>query len=375
MKARVVTGLIISAILVFANGATAESPSVLIEKGIYAEDTAGDLDAAIEIYSRIIADDNAKRQYVAKAQYRLGTCYLKQGKQAEAIEAFKRVIKIYPNQRQAFSDARSELAKLSDFAQGPPIVLSTTPAVASDMVSSELDKLTVTFDQPMLNNSWSWTGGGDTYPEITEKPYYDDTRMTCTLPVKLKPGTHYVIGINSPSYRNFKSQNKESAQPYLFVFGTRTDDGKPAVIPDYILAKAEQINSKVPKIKPKRPKVQSTVPEAFANNVSPDLKEITVTFDQAMVDGSWSWTGGGDTYPKTTSKPFYDKGRTTCTLPVKLEPGKVYWIGINSPSYQNFRGANGRSAQRYVILFATSDKNGNPTTIPADMLGSAKAIN
>ena len=124
------------------------------------------------------------------------------------------------------------------------------------------------------------------------------------------------------------------------------------------------------------PYVTSTEPQAYANDVTPSLDKITVTFDQAMKDNSWSWTGGGETYPKTTGQPSYDPNRTTCSLPVKLEPGKVYWVGINSPIYWNFKSAeHGAPAKRYVILFATTDLTGTPTTIPDDLLAKAKEIN
>ena len=50
------------------------------------------------------------------------------------------------------------------------------------------------------------------------------------------------------------------------------------------------------------PVVTSTNPQAYANDVMPSLEIITVTFDQPMKDKSWSWTGGGETYPTTTGQ-------------------------------------------------------------------------
>ena len=124
------------------------------------------------------------------------------------------------------------------------------------------------------------------------------------------------------------------------------------------------------------PFVISTNPQAYANDVAPSLGEITVTFDQKMKDNSWSWTGGGETYPETTGQPSYDQNRTICSLPVKLEPGKVYWVGIYGPFYYNFKSANcGAPANRYVILFATMDLSGKPTAIPDDLLAKANEIN
>jgi|GEM_PF-7053940 len=123
------------------------------------------------------------------------------------------------------------------------------------------------------------------------------------------------------------------------------------------------------------PRILHTNPDAFANDVSPSLDKITVTFDRAMMDQSWSWTGGGDTYPQTTGRPFYDDSRTTCTLPVKLEAGKVYWVGINSPSHRNFKTPDRTAANWYIILFATAGADGSPTPLPPDRLRRARQIN
>jgi beta-lactamase regulating signal transducer with metallopeptidase domain/tetratricopeptide (TPR) repeat protein len=139
-------------------------------------------------------------------------------------------------------------------------------------------------------------------------------------------------------------------------------------------ADVEKSMSKTP-VRSTMPRVVRTRPAAFADDVSPQLSKITVTFDRPMMDQSWSWTGGGQTYPETPGKPRYNASRKICSLPVELEAGKVYWVGINSPSYQNFKSADGIAAKRYVILFATKGADGKPTPIPEDMLAKAKGIN
>lgn len=123
------------------------------------------------------------------------------------------------------------------------------------------------------------------------------------------------------------------------------------------------------------PLVVSTSPEAYDDGVSPDLHEITVTFDHAMMNLSWSWVGGGETFPEITGQPRYDTARVTCSLPVKLEPGKFYWVGVNSQRHKNFQTMLGTAAQPYVILFATKDKNGERTAIPENFTEEARAIN
>jgi len=123
------------------------------------------------------------------------------------------------------------------------------------------------------------------------------------------------------------------------------------------------------------PAVVKTSPAALADDVDPALDRITVTFDQPMMDQNWSWTGGGETYPRITGKISYDAAKTTCTLPVKLEPGKVYWVGVNSPSHRNFKTPDRIPAAWHVIVFATKSADGNPTPIPEEMLVRAKRIN
>ncbi len=166
---------------------------------------------------------------------------------------------------------------------------------------------------------------------------------------------------------------------YVILFATKSADGKPTAIPEDMLRQAKAINqiatAQVSKSPKAQPRVMRTVPKAFADNVPASLGRICAMFDQTMLDGDWSWTGGGDTFPKSAGKVFYDATRRTCTMPVKLEPGHVYWVGINSPSHQNFKATDGTPAERYVILFATASADGKPTPIPEDLLQQAKAIN
>ena len=101
------------------------------------------------------------------------------------------------------------------------------------------------------------------------------------------------------------------------------------------------------------PKIVKTKPAAGEADVSPSLKEIVVTFDRDMGEG-YSWTGSGPDYPASPkdAKPHW-RNKRTCVLPVALEPGHYYRVGINSKSFQNFRGADDVPAQPSVIFFTT----------------------
>ena len=84
----------------------AESPSALLEKGIYTEETVGDLPKAIEIYQKVVDEAKTTEAYAAEAQYRLGQCLLKQKKNDEATAAFKKLIESYPNQKEWVAKAK-----------------------------------------------------------------------------------------------------------------------------------------------------------------------------------------------------------------------------------------------------------------------------
>ncbi|MBM3880931.1 MAG: tetratricopeptide repeat protein [Verrucomicrobia bacterium] len=90
----------------------AESVSLLLQKGIFAEETERNLDAAIQIYQQITAEAAADRPLVAQAQYRLGVCYQKQGKKEEAATAFRRIVEQFATEAELVANARSRLSEL-----------------------------------------------------------------------------------------------------------------------------------------------------------------------------------------------------------------------------------------------------------------------
>lgn len=100
----------------------AQSTSTLLQKGIFTEETVGDLDAAIKIYEEIVADAEKNRAYAAQAQYRIGMCNLKQGRNDRAVGAFQKLIEQFPKQNELVAQANARLLKLG-YAPG-----RTTPA-------------------------------------------------------------------------------------------------------------------------------------------------------------------------------------------------------------------------------------------------------
>ncbi len=89
--------------------ATAQSTPELLEKGIYTEETVGDLDRAIEIYGTIVDEAVAHRPYVAEALFRLGMCHIKNDDSAAATEAFERILLEFSDQERFAAMARENM--------------------------------------------------------------------------------------------------------------------------------------------------------------------------------------------------------------------------------------------------------------------------
>ncbi len=105
----VVLGTLFAAVALVATVAMAESPSALLEKAIYTEETVGDLDAAAKLYEKAVVEAKTVEAVAAKAQYRLGLCLLKQGKKAQGIAALAAVAKRFPGQKEIVAAAQKHL--------------------------------------------------------------------------------------------------------------------------------------------------------------------------------------------------------------------------------------------------------------------------
>ncbi len=220
------------------------SPSVLLDKGIYAEETTGNLDEAIKVYQQIVADAKANRPVAAQAQYRLAMCYLKKGDKTKAVTELQNLLASYPQEKDTVALAQKELAKLVP-ADTAPRVTKTTPQTLSNDVDPALDRLSVTFDQKMIDGNWSWVQRyADKYPKMTGKPSFDDSRTVCSVSVKIEPGKVYWIEFNSPPFDSFMSESgKKKAKRHALLFATKDADGKPTPLPDDLVKLAKEINT------------------------------------------------------------------------------------------------------------------------------------
>jgi len=89
-----------------------ESAKQLFEKALHLEETKGDLEKAVEVYKRIVAEFPGERVLAAQSFYHLGLCYEKLGLR-DAQKAFQNVIEAYPDQTETVRLAREKLAALA----------------------------------------------------------------------------------------------------------------------------------------------------------------------------------------------------------------------------------------------------------------------
>ncbi|GMU25053.1 MAG: hypothetical protein AMXMBFR13_51240 [Phycisphaerae bacterium] len=403
--ARVVLVLVIAAGL-GAGDVGAEPVADLLEKAAFQEQTAGNLDAAIGLYRQILEQEKARRPLIAQAHFRLGMCLAKKGEKAAAAEQFRIVQSQFADQRELAKLADEELAKMGPLPDGtrqiqtrpigkpisafPETTDLSTPesaAAAYHRASATMDPQAVrklswrSLDPAELDRVWKQADPADL-------KVYNQAQLDADIVEVLAYGDDLAAALSLLKFPEGKGRHPYSMR----FFGRIGDEWKNLGedrLPTLEAARAnfgrkkEAALREFEQLKPQAgtgagdgvPRIVSTTPSAFDNKVSPALKEMTVTFDRPMTDGSWSWTGGGETFPKITGKIHYDAARKTCTMPVSLEPGKVYWVGINSPSHRNFTSQAGVPASWYVILFATASADGEVTSLPSDLYNRAQEIN
>jgi serine/threonine protein kinase len=119
----------------------------------------------------------------------------------------------------------------------------------------------------------------------------------------------------------------------------------------------------IPKPAPLPPVVIKTVPESGAAEVDPALGELQVTFSAPMKEDSWSWTKcGEESFPEQDGQPRYRGGARTCVCPVRLKPGRLYAVWLNTESAHGFQDRRGQPALPYLLIFETrKDPMNQPT--------------
>jgi hypothetical protein len=79
----------------------------LLQKGIYAQETAGDLEGAVKIYRQIVDSHPVQQEIAAQAQYRLGMTLLQKGDAALASQEIQRLAWDFPNYKDLITASKT----------------------------------------------------------------------------------------------------------------------------------------------------------------------------------------------------------------------------------------------------------------------------
>jgi hypothetical protein len=104
---------------IFAPGMAAQTVAEQLQKGIYAQDTAGNLDEAIAIYRKIVASGQASRAVAATAQARLTQALAQKGDLDAASREFQTLALVYAEYRELIAGLAKRMvaANLAQRAQ------------------------------------------------------------------------------------------------------------------------------------------------------------------------------------------------------------------------------------------------------------------
>ena len=101
-----------------------------------------------------------------------------------------------------------------------PKIVSTVPTSGS-VIRSGPFVLSVTFDRPMLDRSYSFVQtSSETYPQCDNRPLRSADGRTFSMQCTATAGRRYEIGFNRPPYMNFKSAAGEPATPSTITFSS-----------------------------------------------------------------------------------------------------------------------------------------------------------
>jgi len=107
------------ATLLLAFPAGAQSAADLLQKGIYAQETQGDLDGAVKLYREVVASRNASPQIAAQAQYQLVLCMLQKGDRPAAARELDQLTRNFPSEQDFINRARKLVPGASTLLSAP----------------------------------------------------------------------------------------------------------------------------------------------------------------------------------------------------------------------------------------------------------------
>jgi hypothetical protein len=94
------------AALLFISPGSAQTAADLLQKGIHAQETLGDVDGAIQIFRQVAASASSNKPLAAQAQYQLVVCMLQKGDRSAAAQELQLLARNFPGEADLVSKAR-----------------------------------------------------------------------------------------------------------------------------------------------------------------------------------------------------------------------------------------------------------------------------
>lgn len=215
-----------------------------------------------------------------------------------------------------------------------PVVVRTDPPMGSTTVDPKRTTLELEFSTALQNSPLRLDRDRGTFPERIGAPRLDRTRRRCTVGVRLKPGTVYVLGVNVRQPKTFYSAAGRPGVPFLWAFATRRPPTQTDAIP--------------------YPRIVAIEPRHGASDVAASIKQLRVTFGEPMQPG-YSVVGHGASCPSPIGRPVWSPDRRTITWTVRLQRHTRYRFSLNSRWYRNFRSERGIPCRPTVVEFKTGN--------------------
>jgi hypothetical protein len=117
--------VLVAAVLLSAP-ASAQVVAELLQKGIYTQDTVGDVDAALEMFRQVVKTPSPQRGYAAQAQARIVRCLLDKGDTNGASQQFSVLVRDYAAFKDIVSATASALRGRVDARQSIQLPSSPT---------------------------------------------------------------------------------------------------------------------------------------------------------------------------------------------------------------------------------------------------------
>lgn len=219
-------------------------------------------------------------------------------------------------------------------AQVPPKLLCCNPIDQAREVPGNLRGMIFVFDRPMAQDSHSFTlaESGD-FPALAGEPEWMN-EVVLVLPIKdIQPGKTYAVRLNGPRHQGFKSAEGLPLAPVTVSFSTAPAGARPRAV------------------------VGGSEPNVGATGIDPRLDRLVIHFSREVKAGRMSLVRIAGTevlgYRKDDPPRFIDP--KTLVIPVTLEAGKTYGVGVNSLKHEGFVAADDDSpVLPFQLVFSTA---------------------